>query len=156
MKHTRNVTGIGNRTRVAILVLIVSVFAMAQIAFAQTDRGTITGTVSDPTGAVIPGAHVVATNAATGAHSETTSTATGDYTIASIIAGTYTVAVEANGFKKSTVSGIVVQVANTARIDAKLEVGAATESISVLQTAVAVARRAATIGEDRWQPRSAG
>jgi hypothetical protein len=131
MKHTRNVTGIGNRTRVAILVLIVSVFAMAQIAFAQTDRGTITGTVSDPTGAVIPGAHVEATNAATGAHSETTSTATGDYTIPSVIAGTYTITVEASGFKKSTVSGIVVQVANTARIDAKLEVGAATESISV-------------------------
>ena len=131
MKHTRNVAGIGNRIRVAILVLIVSVFAMAQIAFAQTDRGTITGTVSDPTGAVIPGAQVVATNVATGAHSDTTSTATGDYTIPSVIAGTYTVTVEASGFKKSTMSGIEVQVANTARIDAKLEIGAATESISV-------------------------
>src|ERR1039457_6604524 len=90
MKHTRNVAGIGNRIRVAILVLIVSVFAMAQIAFAQTDRGTITGTVSDPTGAVIPGAQGVATNVATGAHSDTTSTATGDYTIPSVLAGTYT------------------------------------------------------------------
>jgi len=131
MKQARNVTGIGKRVPVAIIVLIVAVFAMAQIAFAQTDRGTITGTVSDPTGAVIPGAQVVATNVSSGTHSETTSTATGDYTIPSLIAGTYTVTVEANGFKKSTATDVVVQVANTARVDAKLEVGAATESISV-------------------------
>jgi hypothetical protein len=51
MKQVRNVTGIGNRNRVAILILIATLFAMAQIAFAQTDRGTITGTVTDSTGA---------------------------------------------------------------------------------------------------------
>ena len=131
MKQARNVTGIGNRIRVAILVLIVSAFAMAQIGFAQTDRGAITGTVSDPTGAVIPNAHVVASNTSSGSRSETTSTTTGSYTIPSLVAGTYIVTVEAAGFKKLTTEGIVVQVAETARIEAKLEIGAATESILV-------------------------
>ena len=131
MKKARRVTGIGDRIRVAILVLIVSVFAMAQIAFAQTDRGTITGTVTDSTGAAVPGAHVTAVNISTGSRTEVQTTAAGDYTIPSLTAGTYNVTVEASGFKKLTSQNIVVQVAETERVDGKLEIGAATESIVV-------------------------
>jgi len=131
MKQAGNVTGMGNRIQVAILVLIVAVFAMAPIALAQTDRGTITGTVTDSTGAAVPGAHVAAANAGNGTHFETQTTAAGEYTLASIPAGTYSVSVEATGFKKLTTPNIVVQVAETARVDGKLEVGAATESIVV-------------------------
>jgi hypothetical protein len=131
MKQEGSVTGMGNRLQVAILVLIVAVFAMAPIAFAQTDRGTITGTVTDSTGAAVPGAHVTAVNTASGTRTETQTTPTGEYTLVSLTAGTYNVSIEASGFKKLASNGIVVQVAETERVDAKLEVGSATESIVV-------------------------
>lgn len=102
------------------------------VLLAQTDRGTITGTVLDPSGAAVPNARVVATNTDTGSHSETTTTTTGDYTIPSLPAGTYHLTIDAPGFKTMTEEKIQVQVAETARIDAKLQIGSATESISVM------------------------
>ena len=63
------------------------IFLFALTAFAQNDRGTITGEVKDQAGAVIPGATVIATNAGTGAESKTTTTGTGNYTLPSLPAG---------------------------------------------------------------------
>lgn len=100
-------------------------------AFAQSDRGTITGTVSDPTSAVVQNATVVAQNSGTGAQYQTTTTATGNYTLPSLPAGVYNVSVEVPGFKKFTQQGITVQVAQTARIDLVLQVGGASESVIV-------------------------
>ena len=100
-------------------------------ALAQSDRGTITGAVSDPAGAVVPGAKVAARNVETGAISETATTDTGNYTLASLPAGTYDVTAEATGFKKTARPGIVVQVAQTTRLDLGLLVGASSESVTV-------------------------
>jgi hypothetical protein len=74
---------------------------------------------------------VTAVNISTGSRTEVQTTAAGDYTIPSLTAGTYNVTVEASGFKKLTSQNIVVQVAETERVDGKLEIGAATESIVV-------------------------
>src|SRR3954469_13836250 len=104
-------------------------------AFAQSDRGTITGNVSDPADAVVPGAVVVARNSESGAVYQTVTTQTGNYTLPSLPAGVYDVSVEVTGFKKSTQQGITVQVAQTARIDVTLQVGATTESVTVAATA---------------------
>ena len=98
---------------------------------AQSDRGTITGTVSDPTGAVIPGANVVATKTETGVQYQTLSTETGNYTLGQLPAGTYQLSVELPGFKKYTRQGITVLVAQTLRIDVSLEVGTATDQVTV-------------------------
>ena len=68
-------------------------------AFAQGDRGTITGTVTDPSGAVVAGARVSAQNADTQNVLETVTTATGNFTLAQVPVGTWDVAVEAAGFK---------------------------------------------------------
>ena len=103
----------------------------AAAAFAQSDRGTITGTVSDPANAMVPNAKVVATNTATGAVTQTVTTGTGNYTIASLPVGSYDLAVEAPGFKKTTQPGLQVQVAQVLRADIVLQVGAATESVTV-------------------------
>jgi hypothetical protein len=100
-------------------------------AFAQSDRGTITGTVTDLTGAVVPHASVVAVNAESGTEFPVATTDTGNYTIASLSPGTYNVTAEAAGFKKTTRSGILVAVATNVRIDVTLEVGATTESLTV-------------------------
>ncbi len=100
-------------------------------AIAQTDRGTITGTVSDPAGAVVPGATVTALHKATGANYPTVTTRTGDYTLPSLPSGVYDLTIEAAGFSKYTQEGISVQVAQTARVDVTLKVGAASESVTV-------------------------
>lgn len=106
-------------------------FLLTTVALAQSDRGTITGTVSDPTQAVVASAAVTATNRATGVQQQTVTTETGNYTLSSLPAGEYDVTVEAAGFKKFISQGVQVQVAQTARVDALLEVGAPIETISV-------------------------
>lgn len=115
------------RSKSALLLL----FCTASFLVAQNDRGTITGTVQDPAGAVVPNANVVATSVDTAAEFKTVTTATGNYTIPSLPAGVYNLSVEAPGFKKITQNGIEVQVAQVARIDIKLQVGSTTESITI-------------------------
>ena len=107
-------------------------------AFAQGDRGTITGTVTDPTGAVVPGVKVTAENTETHSVLETVTTSTGNYTLAQVTVGSWNVAVEAAGFKKFESLNNTIQVAQTIRVDAKLEVGAASETVSVHANAVAI------------------
>src|SRR6267142_5007343 len=115
-----------------VLSLFLSVCLVIPLAaFAQTDRGTITGTVSDATGAVIPGAAIEARNLATGAVYTAGSSETGNFTLAQLPAGTYEVSALLPGFKKFVRPNIVVQVAQVVRIDAALEVGANTESVTV-------------------------
>ncbi|MBV9745216.1 MAG: TonB-dependent receptor, partial [Acidobacteriia bacterium] len=113
-----------------LTTLILSLVAGSGL-HAQSDRGTITGTVTDPAGAVIANAGVEAKNSATGAVYEAGTSATGNYTLAQLPEGTYDVSVTSAGFKKYVRSGITVEVAGTVRIDATLEVGAATESVTV-------------------------
>jgi hypothetical protein len=110
-------------------------FFAAGILFGQSDKGTITGTVSDPAGAMVPGAAVDAKNSETGALYQTASTATGNYTLGQLPAGTYQLNVSMQGFKQYTRHGITVRVAQTLRIDAALEVGALTESVTVNEDA---------------------
>ena len=112
-------------------LLLASVFPFAFSIFAQTDRGTMTGTVSDPAGAVIANAPIEAKSVATGAVYQTASSATGNYTIAQLPAGTYQMSITVTGFKKFIRTGLVVEVAGTLRIDAALEVGTASESVTV-------------------------
>ena len=99
--------------------------------FAQSDRGTITGIVIDATGSLIPGAKITLTNAATGFKTETSSTGTGNYTLAGLPVGTYTLQVESAGFSRYEQTNISVQVAVTTRVEVNLKVGTATESVQV-------------------------
>jgi hypothetical protein len=113
------------------LISTLGVLLLASAAFAQTDRGTITGTVLDPAGAVVPNATIEAKNAATSETYNAGSTGTGNYTLASLPAGTYELTVNATGFKKYVRPGVTVQVAETSRVDATLEVGATTDTVTV-------------------------
>jgi hypothetical protein len=110
----------------AICLVVVS-----SAAIAQSDRGTITGTVSDPAGAVIANAPIQAKNEGTGGLYQVVSTATGNYTLAELPAGNYEITATAPGFKKFIRQGLTIQVAQTLRIDIALEVGNATESVTV-------------------------
>src|ERR1700688_280130 len=104
---------------------------MTSLGFSQSDRGTITGTVSDPAGAVIASTAIEAKNVETGVTYPGATSATGNYTLAQLPAGTYQVTVAAPGFKKYIRTGLTVQVAETLRIDIALELGATTDSVTV-------------------------
>ncbi len=111
-------------------ILLGLLFA-AWSAFGQSDRGTITGTIADPAGAVVAAVPVEVKNVETGGLYEAASTATGNYTVAQLPVGTYTMTVVAPGFKRFVQENIRVQVAQVIRIDVALEVGSAAESITV-------------------------
>jgi hypothetical protein len=110
-------------------------FLFSLAAFAQSDRGTITGTVSDTTGAVIPGVKVDAMNVETSARYETVSTETGNYTLPQLPSGLYQLSAELPGFKKYVRQGITVLVAQTLRLDVRLDVGSTGESVTVTEAA---------------------
>src|SRR5580693_2699238 len=80
--------------------LQLAVFLLTWSLGAQSNRGAITGTVSDSAGALIPGVQVILTNSETGAKSETVSTGTGNYSLLQLPVGTYTLTVERAGFSK--------------------------------------------------------
>jgi Carboxypeptidase regulatory-like domain/TonB dependent receptor len=113
------------------VAVVVCLSICALTAFAQSDRGTITGTILDPAGAVIAGAMIDAKNIATGAVYPTASSDTGNYTIAQLPAGNYELTVTVAGFKKYVRGGLQVEVAANIRVDVGLEVGSASESITV-------------------------
>src|SRR5215467_934951 len=93
---------------------------LANAILAQSDRGTITGTVSDPAGAVVASAAVEIRNVETGAVYQAGTSATGNYTLAQLPAGQYELIVNVPGFKKYVHPGVVVEVAQTYRVDVVL------------------------------------
>src|SRR5258708_5070653 len=113
---------------------VVCSLAVALDAFAQSDRGTIKGTIADPAGAVVASAAIEVRNVETGAVYQVGSSATGNYTV-QVPTGTYEVAVNVAGFKKDVRQGITVPVAQTLRIDIALEVGSNAESVTVTEAA---------------------
>jgi hypothetical protein len=109
--------------------------SFAAFVCAQNERASITGTVTDPAGAVVDGAPIQARNTETGAVYDTASTNTGNYTLAQLPVATYELTITVPGFKRYTRSGLTLQVAQVARVDVTLEVGAATESVTVNEAA---------------------
>jgi hypothetical protein len=101
------------------------------MAFGQGAGGTLTGTVSDPTGAVVPNASIQVKNTQTSSVYSIGTSNTGNYTLPNLPAGTYELTVDASGFKKFNRPGITIDVAATVRVDATLQVGAATDTVTV-------------------------
>lgn len=117
--------------RKKIIQLAAAFTLLASLATAQTITASITGTASDPTGASIPGGTVIATNSDTNVRTNTTTNAEGIYTFPFLRVGSYTITVEAQGFKKSVVGPFKVEANQIARIDVKLELGDTTQTVEV-------------------------
>jgi hypothetical protein len=114
--------------------MIRSLFAIilfSGLLLGQSNRGEITGTVTDSTNALVPGAKVILTNVETGAQSDTVTTGTGNYSILQVPVGTYTLSIEQPGFSKYSEQNIQVQVAVTTRVDVVLKIGSAADSVTV-------------------------
>lgn len=100
-------------------------------AIAQLDTGSISGTITDPTGSVVANAQITAAEAATGATYTTVSTSAGYYVLPSVRTGIYKLTVTSPGFKTAVYSGVVVTVASHVGRDIALVVGAVSETIDV-------------------------
>ncbi|MDW8128947.1 MAG: carboxypeptidase regulatory-like domain-containing protein, partial [Bryobacterales bacterium] len=114
------------KTRILLVLLV-----CCALLRAQGERGTLNGTVTDPTGAVIPGATVRALNVATGVETTVQTTAAGVYRIPYLPPGTYKITVSAPGFKTAVRENVTLGVAQTLTVDFTLEVGAVTDQITV-------------------------
>src|SRR5260370_16469241 len=112
------------------------IVALCLAASAQ-DTGSITGTVKDPSGAAVPNADVVVTNPDHGINRHTTSNSGGDYTESGLPGGPYGLIVTAPGFKKYQAKGVKLDVAQKARVDVALQLGAVSEVLEVQGTQVA-------------------
>ena len=115
--------------------VLASCLLLAAIAFGQSDRGAITGTIADPSGAVVAIAKIGLRNIDNGATYTAGATATGNYELPQIPTGNYEFTVTADGFKRYIKQGIFLPVGQTARIDVSLEVGATSDTVTVTETA---------------------
>jgi len=117
---------------VVIALLLVFVVAMAQPRLsAQVRRGSLSGTIVDPTGAVIPGAKVVLTNEATGVPASTISNGSGYFYFSSVEPGSYTVSVTAQNFAGWEEKGITFEQAENRTLTATLKLGSSSEKVEV-------------------------
>src|ERR1051326_3497704 len=128
-----------------LLGLVAGFGLVCSVAQAQT-VGEITGEVTDPTGAVTPGASVTATNTATNVARVTRTNDSGIYSFPALLPGPYQVKVEAAGFQPMVRSNIDLQVQQTARVDFALTLGQSTQTIEVSSAAAMLTTESATVG----------
>lgn len=114
--------------RILFVLALVSAFAFTVVA--QT-TGSMSGNVTDPNGAVVAGATVTARNSATGSVVTTTTGSGGAFSFNALQPGTYSVSVEASGFKKTVAAAIAVSVSNNSQVALTLEIGVASETVTV-------------------------
>ncbi len=117
------------RARCLRIVALLSL--VASLAFGQGATASITGTVTDPSGAVVAGVAIEARNAETGAVYQAASTSAGNYTVPGLPVGTYVLSAKAAGFKTYTHQNLALAAAQVLREDIPLEVGAATDTVTV-------------------------
>lgn len=120
-----------------LLLVLLGLLLLSAAAYSQ-EAATIVGTVTDPSGAPVPGAKVLITNTDTGIVRTTVSNATGSFAAPELSFGHYSVRVEVAGFKAFERTGITLNVRDTVRADAALQVGEAKESVTVEANAVQV------------------
>jgi hypothetical protein len=120
------------------MLCLFAVLLLDTATFAQTDKGSMAGTVYDPAGAVVPTAKVTAKNDATGTSYNTVSDGSGLYRFSAMTVGAYTVGVTAPGFKSTSYRRVQVSISNVTPLDLHLTVGATNETVTVAADAPTV------------------
>src|SRR5262245_43270690 len=128
-----------------VLFAFVLVCSLASVVSGQT-FGEITGTVKDPSSAVVPGATVTTTNTATNAVRSTISNEAGIYSFPGLVPGIYSIKVELPGFQSVVRNNVELQVQQVARLDFTLAVSAAAETVQVNEFAQILTTESATVG----------
>jgi hypothetical protein len=150
-RHTQKfVTTVTQQQIVKVVMMLVAAFVLtaSPVAFAQRTTGSLRGQVLDPQGAVVGNAKVVVTNEETGVAQVAETSSAGTYNVASLIAGRYTVAVEAAGFKAFVKKGVNVLAAQENVADAQLLLGTSSETVEVNAGGVEVQTTSSTINNN--------
>ncbi len=116
---------------VRCLVLAIALWSTCSTSFSQVLYGSITGTVSDPSGAAVPGATVQVQSTDTGLQRETTTNNEGIYLLSDLPPGTYTVTVTSSAFAKAVINGAAVSANQVRRVDASLQVAQVNQTVEV-------------------------
>src|SRR4029078_10530733 len=115
-----------------LIVLVIAIFFTGQVASAQLRVvGKVSGTVLDPTGAVVPNAQITLKDTMTGITKEATSNDNGTFLFPDLTSGTYELVIVRDGFQKSVVPNVVVNTSQTTDVRVNLEVGKPTETVTV-------------------------
>src|SRR3984885_11501569 len=130
-----------------ISTILFSAFVFSSAAFGQSFQGSLRGRVLDPNGAGTPAAKITLTNAATSVPRTTVSDAKGEYDFAAITPATYTLTVEAAGFKKLEHKGVVILTQINSTLDLALEIGQVSEQVNVIAEAPALQTADASTGQ---------
>jgi hypothetical protein len=120
----------------AFYLLLILLFPLASLA--QTFRGAINGTVTDQSGASVPGATVEAVNTGTGASLKTASSSAGEFTFLDLPVGKYNISITANGFKSEKVESVPVSAGSTYTLPVKLAIASAGETVEVSASALSL------------------
>ena len=128
-----------------VVILLATSYPWVVTGRAQT-QGGITGTVTDSSGAAIPGATVTVTNTATRGTRNTTTNAEGLYTFPAVPPGSYELKVELQGFKTAEIPSFKVDVQQTVRVDVPLQVGALGETVTVVGKSTLLNTQSTTLG----------
>ena len=128
------------------ITLLFAVFAAVIPSLAQTQRGTIVGTITDATGAVVPDAKVEVIHSETNAKFEATSNSTGYYSIAYLPYGQYTVRVDVAGFKTYSITGVAVATATTSTVNVPLSVESQNQEVQVQANTVILESTTSSVG----------
>jgi hypothetical protein len=129
-------------------ILVVVLLSSAAVSgFAQVDTGNLVGTIKDPSGAVLSGVTVTATNIDTAVSTVVKSEPTGNFVITPLKIGRYSVSVEASGFRKEVRQNIVLDVQQTIRLDFTLQVGSVTQTTEVSGAAPLLETENASLGD---------
>jgi hypothetical protein len=129
------------------VVLVGAILLLATGVAWASITGSISGVVTDPSGAVVPDVSVTATNTQTGIQSTTKADAKGFYEFPALPIGTYDISARQSGFKTFKQSGIVIDANSAVRVDVKLQIGAAAEEVTVMSDAVRVETQSTQLGE---------
>jgi hypothetical protein len=127
------------------LLAAIALLCAACAVFAQSVNGDLAGTVYDASGATIPNANIVGKNDATGVETTTKTTATGEYHLANLPPGTYTITVTAPGFTKAQIRAVEVVLNKTSTTNVKLDVGANVETVEVSASAATIDTTTASV-----------
>jgi len=137
-----------SRTRaLGLWLALIFVLGLNESAFAQTGAASITGLLTDQSGAAAPGVTVTAINQDTNVPYTAVSNDAGNYTITSVPVGTYVVKAELSGFKTPTTRPIKLEAKQIARLDFRLEVGSLEDTVEVTAEAAVLQTESATVGE---------
>lgn len=116
-------------------LLLIGAVGTRHAAWAQAVYGSVVGTVTDNTGAVVPNAKITVTDVSKGTSVTATSSASGDYRVDHLIPDTYTVTIEASGFQKTTVPGVVIYADTVPKVSVKLQIGSTSNTVLVTAAA---------------------